>query len=120
VLEELPKMPSTVANCWGKYYCSQKCQKETYLSELALKHECKSETKQTLLVGSTRILEQKVDPSFHIWRFKSRCEYYAGSQFYHDMQGMQLQADVLPFFPRLSPLRALAAYSSLLTLSQRG
>lgn len=82
VLEELPKMPSAVAKCCGKYYCSQKCQKQIYLSELALKHKCKSETKQTSLVGSTCILEQKVDPSVHIWRMKLRWEHHVGLQFH--------------------------------------
>lgn len=78
-------------NAGGKYYCSQKLPKQTYLSELALKHECKCETKQTLLVGSTCIFKQNVDTNVQIWRMKLRWEHCVGFQFHPDIQWIHLQ-----------------------------
>lgn len=54
-------MLSTSANTEENIFFSQKHQKQCYLSKLALRLECKSETKQTVVVGSTCILKLKVD-----------------------------------------------------------
>lgn len=86
--------------------------------DLALKHEYKNETKQTLLVGRTCIFKQNVDANIEIWRMKSRWKHCVGFQSHPGMQGIQLQYVVLPFSPHLRAVQALATYFNLSILNQ--
>lgn len=116
VLEKLPKRPSTLPNAGGKYYCSQKLQKKPYLSELALKHEHKSKTKQTLLVGSTCVFMCDLNTNVQIWRMKLRQEHCVRFQLHPDMQWIQLQYFI--FFSHLRHLQVLATYFNLSILNK--